>query len=393
MLPDRLDSIDESHLKALVTNGVRESRSLEFKAQLVWGTDSERREFLADISALANGGGGDLILGVKEDKGAASAVVGLDAFDPDNDKLKMENMIRDGIAPRIIGIRLRPVDLNNGRRVVIVRVPNSLNRPHMVVLKNWSRFYSRNSAGKYQLDVHELRSAFVASESVMERVRQFRIERIDAILQGNTPVRLAGRSYMCIHMIPISAFDPSFSFDIARVQEDRETLPPIGRRGWNSSVNFDGLVFSTPTRVGRAIAYVQLFRNGVVEAVDSGRLAPLEPHGQRPDKYIPSVAYERDIVRAVDDYTRLYKKYETPTPVLMELSVLNVKGFRMAADYVYDVGSPIDRDHLILPDRLAESLNFDAASFLRPCFDQIWNACGYDRSRNYDEKGNWNPDT
>ena len=26
-------------------------------------------------------------------------------------------------------------------------------------------------------------------------------------------------------------------------------------------------------------------------------------------------------------------------------------------------------DHLILPDRLAESLNFDATSFLRSCFD------------------------
>ena len=389
MLPARLDSIDEGHLNTLVNSGVRESRSLEFKAKLVWGTESDRKEFLADVSALANGGGGDLILGIQEDKGEASAVVGLDAFDPDNDKLKMENMIRDGIAPRIIGIRLRPVDLNNGRRVVIVRVPNSLNRPHMVVLKNWSRFYSRNSAGKYQLDVHELRSAFVASDNVMERVRQFRIQRIDAILQGNTPAPLVGRSCMCIHMIPISAFDPSFSFDIARVQEDRETLPPIGRRGWNPSVNFDGLLFSTPARVRGAIAYVQLFRNGVVEAVDSERLAPLEPPRQRPDKYIPSIAYERDIIRAVDDYTGLYRKYEVPTPVLMGLSVLNVKGFRMTAEDVYDLGSPIDRDHLILPDRLAESLDFDAACFLRPCFDQIWNACGYDRSRNYDEKGSW----
>lgn len=64
----------------------------------------------------------------------------------------------------------------------------------------------------------------------------------------------------------------------------------------------------------------------------------------------------------------------------------------MAAYYVYGLGSPIDREHLILPDRLAESLDFDAAFFLRPCFDYIWNACGYDRSRNYDEKGNWRPD-
>ena len=81
-----------------------------------------------------------------------------------------------------------------------------------------------------------------------------------------------------------------------------------------------------------------------------------------------------------------------PTPFLLGLSILNVKGFRMGVSSIYDVGNLIDRDHLILPDKLAESPELDAASFLRPCFDQIWNACGYDRSLNYDEKGNWNPD-
>jgi len=72
MLPAQLDSVDEGHLNALVTNGVLESRSLEFKAKLVWGTESERKEFLADVSAFANGGGGDLVLGIEEDNGAAS---------------------------------------------------------------------------------------------------------------------------------------------------------------------------------------------------------------------------------------------------------------------------------------------------------------------------------
>ena len=67
MLPAQLDSVDEGHLNALVTNGVPESRSLEFKAKLVWGTESERKEFLADVSAFANAGGGDLVLGIEED--------------------------------------------------------------------------------------------------------------------------------------------------------------------------------------------------------------------------------------------------------------------------------------------------------------------------------------
>lgn len=164
-------------------------------------TESEKKEFLADISALANSAGGDLILGIEEDKGTASEVVGLESFDPDNGILKMENVIRDGIAPRIIGARLLSVPVGDDRHVVVVRVPHSLNRPHMVIFKNWSRFYSRNSAGKYQLDVQELKSVFLASEGVAERIRQLRTDRIDAILQGDTPEPLSGRSYVCIHVM------------------------------------------------------------------------------------------------------------------------------------------------------------------------------------------------
>ena len=390
MLPDQLHSIDESHLSALVTDGVRESRSLEFKAELVLGTDSDRKEFLANVSALANGGGGDLVLGIEDDNGTASAVVGLESFDPDKDTLRIESIVRDGIAPRIVGLRVRRVALSSGNSVVVIRVPNSLNRPHMVVFKQWSRFYSRNSAGKYQLDVQELKSAFLGSESVAERVRQFRIERIDAILQGNTPKKLSGRSYLCIHMIPISAFDLSFSFDIVRVQERGESLWPIGRHSWSPRVNFDGLLSVAPVSTGGALGYVQLFRNGIVEAVDCDMLAPLEPHRQGSDKYIPSIAYEQDLIRAVDSYTKFYKRHEIPTPILVGLGLLNVKGFVMGVREVHFGGSPIDRDHLILPDRLAESLDIDVADFLRPSFDQIWNACGHERSLNYDNKGNWN---
>lgn len=390
MLSTHLDSIDESHLNALVTNGVRESRSLDFKAKLALGSDAQKKEFLADVSAFANGGGGDLVLGIEEKDGAASEIVGLDSFHPDNDTLRIESIVREGIAPHVIGMRVCPVALKNDRWAVIIRVPNSLNRPHMVVFKNWSRFYSRNSAGKYQLDVHELKSAFVASESTAERIRQFRIERTDAILQGSTPVPLAARNHICVHLIPISAFDPSFSFDLLRVQEQGETLRPIGQRGWNPSVNFDGLLFFTSTSAGEPDSYVQLFRNGVIEAVDCYLLASPQRDPQAP-RYIPSIANETEVIEAVKDYTGFYKKHEVPAPVLLGLSMLNVKGFHMAV-YGGSYGArPVDRDHLVLPDRLLESLSFNAASFLRPCFDQIWNACGYTRSMNYDEQGNWQP--
>ncbi len=133
MLPAQLDSIDEGQLNTLVADGVRESRSLEVKAELALANDFQKKEFLGDVSAFANGGGGDRIFGIREKAGAASGVVGLDSFHPDNDTLRIESIVREGIAPHVVGMRVRPVALNNDRWAVIVRIPNSLNRPTYAV--------------------------------------------------------------------------------------------------------------------------------------------------------------------------------------------------------------------------------------------------------------------
>ena len=63
----------------------------------------------------------------------------------------------------------------------------------MVTFKKTSRFYTRNSAGKYQMDVGELRSAFAASELLGERMHRFRTERLSKIIAGETPVQFCQR--------------------------------------------------------------------------------------------------------------------------------------------------------------------------------------------------------
>jgi hypothetical protein len=54
-----LDEIGLEDLQRLLTNGVAESRSLEYKQVLPTGTDSDRKEFLVDVSSFANAIGGD----------------------------------------------------------------------------------------------------------------------------------------------------------------------------------------------------------------------------------------------------------------------------------------------------------------------------------------------
>ena len=49
----------------------------------------------------------------------------------------------------------------------------------------------------------------------------------------------------------------------------------------------------------------------------------------------------------------------------------------------------IDRENIILPEVIIEDIKGEPSRILKPIFDQIWNAAGFEKSRNYDDEGNW----
>ena len=59
MLPKQINDITAADIQNLIIAGTEESITLEFKSQLVGDTRDARKEFLADICALANTQGGD----------------------------------------------------------------------------------------------------------------------------------------------------------------------------------------------------------------------------------------------------------------------------------------------------------------------------------------------
>lgn len=161
MIPKAVDQIKEEDLLALKENAVIERKTLEYKQALPGGSDSEKREFLADVSSFANASGGDLLYGVSEDKatGAPKAIDGLAIGNIDQEKLRLENMIRDGLKPRLPSCTILPLQLTNGKYVFMIRIPKSWISPHSVINGKYHAFYSRNSSGKYPLDVGEIRDA------------------------------------------------------------------------------------------------------------------------------------------------------------------------------------------------------------------------------------------
>src|SRR5579871_5859355 len=157
MIEKPFDEIHKADVDALVADKRAERRSLEYKSELPAGADDAKREFLGDISSFANSGGGDVLYGVTDERdgngqptGVPLEARGISGINETAELLRLESFIRDGVAPRISGVQMKAIAGFTLGPVILVRVPRSWTAPHMVTFKNLSRFYARNSAGKYQ---------------------------------------------------------------------------------------------------------------------------------------------------------------------------------------------------------------------------------------------------
>lgn len=393
MINKLFDLINKSDIDALIYNGVAETRTLEYKEKLSVNSDEDKKEFLADISSFANTSGGDIIYGIQEQRssdnkttGIPEAANGVGAINSDAEIRRLENIIRDGVAPRIIGLQTKAIDGFADGLVIVIRVPKSWNSPHMVTFKNHSRFYSRNSAGKYPLDVTEIRSAFIASESLADKMGQFRTERIAKVIADETPVPLQPNPKIVLHVLPITSFTAGSNIDLNLISNNSSDLRLIN--SFNSSIryNFDGFLryANNNTLPIISYAYTQIFRNGAIEAVEAYMLKAWDEK-----RLIPSVAFEEKLINSLQQYLQLQHNLEITPPTFIMLSLLGVKDYIMATNNFFYQAYPIDRDILLVPEVIVEDYTAEASDILRPAFDAIWQACGWERSQYYDDNGNW----
>src|SRR2546423_1029601 len=138
MINVALSQIDKSVIESLIANEVRESRSLDYKQALPGDKRDAKKEFLYDVSSFANAAGGDLIYGITERRedgrptGIPEGVFGLGNLNVDAEILRLSNLIRDGIEPRIAGIQFHVVSGFEAGAVLVLRIPKSYLATHMM---------------------------------------------------------------------------------------------------------------------------------------------------------------------------------------------------------------------------------------------------------------------
>ncbi|WP_416240463.1 helix-turn-helix domain-containing protein [Pedobacter sp. GR22-10] len=77
---------------------------MEYKQDIPLSNDQDKREFLYDVSSFANAGAGDLIVGITEDgaTGLSNGCPGVEIDNTNEFTRKIENLLRDGIAPGLL---------------------------------------------------------------------------------------------------------------------------------------------------------------------------------------------------------------------------------------------------------------------------------------------------
>lgn len=380
-----IESIALEHLASLVANAVPEGRTIEFKESFPGNSDSDKREFLADVTSFANTSGGELVYGIACSAGIPTAIKGIATSDLDAQILRLENLLCDGVEPRIVGSRFHPITATESTSAVVLRIPHSLQAPHMITLGNWSRFFARNSRGKYQLDVGELRHAFGESASAIERVRQFRAFRAASIKADDTPILLDDTPRVILHLVPLA--QPMLAPDLQALAKER--ISPLFSEQSNTRFNLDGLTYYATGRDNETThSYLQVFRDGALEAVASSLVRGDDVHG----KFIVSFTVEGALIDGVERYLQLLQHIGARPPVVILISFLNIKGYRIQplteGRSFSSFRRPIRQHDVLLPDVVVPEFGMPIDALLRPIFDVLWNAAGWDRCHNYDEQGN-----
>lgn len=352
---------------------VEEHSQLDYKQE-----PGRHEQLLKHVVGLANGRGGTLLLGVQEERDEKGRPTGIPKHIPgvamsqptrDQERIRYQNIIRDGVEPRLAGVT---VDLVAGfpvGPVVVVAIQPSFRRPHRVRANG--NFYIREGAQTVPMEIERLREMFVEGEELPKKVERLRTSRREALRFGE---------YLVIQTIPFSAFARPHQVDPRAAHprsNGRSDLFRIAKHSSTYDARFclEGLVVKSE-RAG-----LRVFRSGAQESYFIGL-----SEKQDGKRYFPWAWVEDVVLDTVRQHLALAEVLSLEAPFAVALDIVGAYGMVMPQV----PGEPTLAATLISPPALVfESAHADLKAELRYAFDMIFQAAGRERSPSYDKNGKW----
>ena len=363
-----VDDISDAEIGNLVDTHAPEQQHLEFKATFEHRNPTARSEILRDIVAMANAGGGYLIIGIADDgNGQAARFADSNLMSDSVSMIKsIRSLCHDHISERIEGIEIRNRDVN-GNTVIVVRVPISGRRPHMVTRDHRTHFVTRVEDGKREMSLAEIREAFVSDPIGMrlasieaklsdlfriktrgqrkkELTEASRTHVSDTLVRSDDGLLLAevlrerfrnevgGSPFLWLSATPVTPRPRLIDVDSAEIVATLSTPPGSRPEGWNMAGldhrfrrSLTGLELGT-----KEYEYLEVFENGHLEF-----WTPLDEHfcwrqspeerKRRPRLYpYPVVEYPVSFLRLA---SALLEVVGYADEIMVQLEYRNVSGY------------------------------------------------------------------
>ena len=179
---------DEDDLSVLIDNpDYRENEYLDYKQTLPFlelpkGNDrnNEKTEFKCDVCSFANADGGYLVLGINDNNGCATEIVGIAIPEDNTDRFELDRRNDlNGIQPKTPDVQFGFIKLKNGKYIVVMQIKHDVFAPYLFTEneKNY-KVYKRYGNGKRMMSYNELRLMFNQSFELEGAISQFVSDRI-----------------------------------------------------------------------------------------------------------------------------------------------------------------------------------------------------------------------
>lgn len=369
MIERPFDAITLNDIKDFVTYARSEGATLDFKEAFPAANDKGVRDFLADVTAFANTDGGDIIIGVREDKnGVAADIVGIDRSGLDEALRRVEDQLRACVDPRVSNFQMCEIACDDGRVVLVIRVAASMIAPHRVTFKGGSRFFRRANRGNYEMSTTELRQAFAASTDLPARIRDLHHKAVSTSKGENMPFCIRPGPAAILTVAPVSVLRNVR--DIAVTREEA-VLPPRHTGSGGMRVGLNGTIVHSPIdtengsvrswSINHRLGYVD-FAWSIGEAGNDGRKFVW------PDALVPEL-------KGIVPFTisRL-RKYEIEGPWIAMLTLTGVKESRLIAGDGW-VSDAAWQDSAYLGEIVENTITPEA---LKPFTSGFWRLFGED---------------
>ena len=222
---------------------------------------------------------------------------------------------------------------------------------------------------------------------------EFQVKRLDLLAAGDAQTAVSSDKLVCVHVVPFDAIAEATTLDIGRLDPECTFPAPIGSTGRDrlfNSFNIDGLLRSAAEPDNSTPGFLQLFRNGIIETVDSRMMV-----GRGRKDGLPGPSFCETLVTFLDGTCRLYEELQVRPPLSVLIALLGVKGsgllipareFGDSACY----SKVFNQNRIVLPPVQLVDLKADVRPLLRISLDALWQAVGEQTCSCYDVNGKWN---